>query len=119
MVSQSSACLAAEKQRPPTGVRHRRLTSHAGMLIMEAPMRDDENASSPNGKTSREFHPELSDEVASWDSLYSLEKTRMEEEAEEGRRKTEVWAHFGDVVKSLDLPARIKRRLPRPQVCMG
>jgi len=64
------------------------------MLIMEVPMRDDENASSPSGKTSREFYPELSDEVPSWDSLYSLEKTRMEEEAEEGQRKTEIWHIF-------------------------
>ena len=64
------------------------------MLIMEAPMRDDEIASSPDGKTSREFYPEFSDEVASWDSLYSLEKTRMEDEAEEGRRKTEIWHIF-------------------------
>jgi hypothetical protein len=94
MVSQVSACLAAKTERTPTGVRHRWLTSHAGMLIMEAPMRNDENASSPNGKTSREFYPELSDEAAFWDSLYSLEKTRMEEEAEEGRRKTEIWHIF-------------------------
>jgi hypothetical protein len=86
--------LPRKTERTPTGVRHRWLTSHAAMLIMEAPMRDDEDASSPNGKTSREFHPELSDDVASWDSLYSLEKTRMEEEAEEGRRKTEIWHIF-------------------------
>ena len=87
--------LPRETEKTPTGVRHRWLTSHAGMLIMEVPMRDDENASSPSGKTSREFYPEFSDEIASWDSLYSLEKTRMEEEAEEeGRRKTEIWHIF-------------------------
>jgi hypothetical protein len=63
------------------------------MLIMEARMRDHENTSSPNGKASREFYPELSDEIA-WDSLSSLQKTQMEEEAEEGRRKTEVWHIF-------------------------
>jgi hypothetical protein len=91
MVSQVSACLAAKTEKTPTGVRHRWLTSHAGMLIMEAPMRDDENASSPNGKTSGEFYPDLSDEVG-WDS--SLQKARMEEEAEERRRKTEVWHIF-------------------------
>jgi hypothetical protein len=60
---------------------------------MEAPMRDDEIASSPDGKTSRELYPELCDEVA-WDSLYSLQKTRMEDEAEDGRRKTEIWHIF-------------------------
>jgi len=85
--------LPRKTERTPTGVRHRWLTSHAGMLIMEAPLRDDENASLPNGKTSKEFYPELSDEMA-WDSLDSPQKTRMEEEVEEGRRKTEIWHIF-------------------------
>jgi hypothetical protein len=52
-------------------------------------MRDHENASSPEGKASRE----LSDEI-DWDSLSSLQKTQIEEEAKEGRRKTEVWHIF-------------------------
>jgi hypothetical protein len=47
-------------------------------------MRDDENASSPKKKVSRAFYPELLDEVAWFDSWYSLQKTRREEEAEEG-----------------------------------
>jgi hypothetical protein len=59
------------------------------MLTMEARMRDHENASSPEGKASRE----LSDEI-DWDSLSSLQKTQIEEEAKEGRRKTEVWHIF-------------------------
>jgi hypothetical protein len=50
-------------------------------------MRDDENASLFKGKTSRAFYPELPDEVALFDSLYSLQKARIEEEAEEGQRK--------------------------------
>jgi hypothetical protein len=56
---------------------------------MEAPPRDEENASSPNGKTSSEFCSELSEEIE-WDSLYSLEKTGLED----GQRKTEIWHIF-------------------------
>jgi hypothetical protein len=52
------------------------------------PMRDDENASTPKKKASRAFYSELPDEV---DSLY---KARIEEEAEEGQRKTEIWHIF-------------------------
>ena len=57
-------------------------------------MRDDENASSPKKKVSRAFCPELPDEVAQFDPRYSLQKTRIEEEAEEGPRKTEIWRIF-------------------------
>jgi len=58
-------------------------------------MRDDEkNASSPKKKVSRAFYPELLDEVAWFDSWYSLQKTRREEEAEEGQRRTEIWHIF-------------------------
>jgi hypothetical protein len=57
-------------------------------------MRDDENASSPKKKVSRAFYPELPDEVAWFDSWYSLQKTRIEEEAEEGQRKTQIWHIF-------------------------
>ena len=92
MVSQVSACLAAKTEKTPTGVRHRWLTSHAGTLIMEAPMRDDENASSAKGKARRAFHPKLLDKVA-W-LLHSLQKPRRAEEAEEGQRKTEIWHIF-------------------------
>ena len=35
-------------------------------------MRDDENASTPKKKASRAFYPELPDEVAWFDSLFSL-----------------------------------------------
>ena len=55
------------------------------------PMRDDENASTPKKKASRAFYSELPDEV---DSLYSLQKARIEDEAEEGQRKTEIWHIF-------------------------
>ena len=58
------------------------------------PMRDDENASTPKKKASRAFYSELPDEVAWFDSLYSLQKARIEEEAEEGQRKTEIWHIF-------------------------
>ena len=57
-------------------------------------MRDDENASTPKKKASRAFYPELPDEVAWFDSLFSLQKARIEEEAEEGQRKTEIWHIF-------------------------
>ena len=57
-------------------------------------MRDDENASTPKKKASRAFYPELPDEVAWFDSLYSLRKARIEEKAEEGQRKTEAWHIF-------------------------
>jgi hypothetical protein len=56
-------------------------------------MRDDENASSPKKKASRAL-PELPDEVAWYDSFNSLHRTRIEEEAEEGQRKTEIWHIF-------------------------
>ena len=75
-------------------MRHRWLMSHDGMLIMEARMRDDENASPPKKKAITAFCPELPDEVAWFDSLYSLQKARIEEEAEDGRRKTELWHIF-------------------------
>jgi hypothetical protein len=55
-------------------------------------MRDDENSTSQKGKPSRAFYPELPDEVA-W-LLYSLQKPRRGEEAEEGQRKTEIWHIF-------------------------
>jgi hypothetical protein len=72
------------------------------------PMRDDENASTPKKKASRAFYSELPDEV---DSLYSLQKARIEEEAEEGAAKNRDLAHFRSVVKNhLDLPARIESR---------
>jgi hypothetical protein len=94
MVGQVSACLAAKnREKTPTGVRHRWLTSHAGTLFMDL-MRDDENASSPKKKVSRAFYPELLDEVAWFDAWYSLQKTRTEEEAEERSRKTEIWHIF-------------------------
>jgi hypothetical protein len=54
-------------------------------------MRDDENASTPKKKASRAFYPELPDEVAWFDSLFSLQKARIEEE---GQRKTETWHIF-------------------------
>ena len=57
-------------------------------------MGDDENASSSKGKASRAFYPELPDEVAWFDPLYSLQKARIEDEAEEGQRKTEIWHIF-------------------------
>ena len=56
-------------------------------------MRDDENASTPKKNASRAFYLELPDEVAWFDSLYSLRKARIEE-AEEGQRKTEIWHIF-------------------------
>jgi hypothetical protein len=61
---------------------------------MDASMRDDENASSPKGKASRAVYPELPDEVTWFDSLDSPQKARIEEEVEEGRRKTEIWHIF-------------------------
>ncbi|HEV3209039.1 MAG TPA: hypothetical protein VGY91_02150 [Chthoniobacterales bacterium] len=54
-------------------------------------MRDDENASTPKKKASRAFYPELPDEVAWFDSLFSLQKARIEEE---GQRETETWHIF-------------------------
>jgi hypothetical protein len=64
------------------------------MLIMEALMRDNENASSAKRKARRAFYPKLPDEVARLDFLHSLQKVRMEVEPEEGRRKTEIWHIF-------------------------
>jgi hypothetical protein len=64
------------------------------MSIMEAPMKDDENASSTKGKARRAFYLKLPNEVARLESLYSLQKARIEEEPEEGRRKTEIWHLF-------------------------
>ena len=89
-----SAWLAAKTHKRPTGVRHRWLTSHAGMLIMEAPMRDDENASSARGKARGAFYSKLPDEDAWFDPLYSLQEAQIEEETEEGRRKAEIWHIF-------------------------
>ena len=57
-------------------------------------MRDDENASTPKQRASRASYSELPDEVAWFDSLYSLQTARIEEEAEEGQRKTEIWHIF-------------------------
>jgi hypothetical protein len=57
-------------------------------------MRDDENASSPEGKASRAFYPELPEEVAWFDSLPSLQKARIEEDPEDRRQKTEIWHIF-------------------------
>ena len=94
MVSQVSACLAAKTEKTPTGVRHRWLTSHAGTLIMEAPMRDDENGSSGKRKARRAFYPKLPDEVARLESLYSLKRARIKEKPEERRRKSEIWRIF-------------------------
>ena len=84
MVSQVSACLAAKTEentdrRASSVVNVARRYALYGTL-----MRDDENASSPKKKASRAFYPELPDEVAWFDSLYSLRKARIEEEAEEG-----------------------------------
>jgi hypothetical protein len=64
------------------------------MLIMEAPMRDDENASSARGKTRSAFCSKLPDEDAWFDSLSSLQEAQIEEETGEGRRKAEVWHIF-------------------------
>jgi hypothetical protein len=57
-------------------------------------MRDDENASTPEKRASGAFYSELPDEVAWFDPLYSLQKARIDEEAEEGQRKTEIWHIF-------------------------
>jgi len=86
--------LPRKTEKTPTGVRHRWLTSHAGLLIMEAPIRDDENASSPKEKARRAFHQKLPDEDAWFDSFFSLQEAQIEEEPEEGRRKTEIWHIF-------------------------
>ena len=69
-IGRPSECLPCRKktEKTPTGVRHRWLTSHAGLLIMEAPIRDDENALSPKGKARRAFYPKLPDEDAWFDS---------------------------------------------------
>jgi hypothetical protein len=88
------SCLPRKTHKRPTGVRHRWLTSHAGMLIMEAPMRDDENASSARGKALGAFYSKLPDEDAWLDPLYSLQEPQIEEETEEGRRKAEIWHIF-------------------------
>ena len=55
---------------------------------------DDENASTPKKKASRAFYPELPDEIAWFDSLYSLRKARIEEEAEEGSEKLRSGTFF-------------------------
>jgi hypothetical protein len=57
-------------------------------------MRDDENRSSAKRKARRALYRKLPDEVARLESLYSLQKARVEEEPEEGRRKTEIWHIF-------------------------
>jgi hypothetical protein len=64
------------------------------MLIMEASMRDDENASSAKRRARRAFYPKLPDEVARPESLSSLKKARIEEKPEERRRKSEIWHIF-------------------------
>jgi hypothetical protein len=92
IVAELSECLACHKnsEKHPTGVRQRWLT-RTPVLSLENPMRDDENASTPKKKASRAFYPELPDEVAWFDSLFSLQKARIEEE---GQRKTETWHIF-------------------------
>ena len=92
MVSQMSAC--PEKERKPDQGAHRMITLHGDMLIMEAPMKDDKNASSTQGKARRASYPKLPNEVARLESLYFRRKARMEEEPEEGRRKTAIWHIF-------------------------
>ena len=89
-----SACLAARNtenpdQRAPSTVR-----VHAEMLLMEAPMKDDENASSTKGKARRALYPKRPNEVARLESLHSPHRARIKEEPEEGRRKTEIWHIF-------------------------
>jgi hypothetical protein len=64
------------------------------MPIMEAPMKDDENASSTKGKARRAFYSKLPDEDTWFDSLSSLQEAQIEEETEEGRRKAEIWHIF-------------------------
>jgi hypothetical protein len=60
-------------------------------------MRDDENVSPPEKKARRAFYPKLPDEVAWFDFL---QKPRLEEQEEEGRRKNRDLAHFRNVVKT-------------------
>jgi hypothetical protein len=61
---------------------------------METSMRDDENAASAKRKARRASHPKLPDEVARLESLYSLQKSPIEEEPEDGRRNTKIWHIF-------------------------
>jgi hypothetical protein len=68
------------------------LTAHAGTFIWNHESKG--NASVPKKKATRAFYSELPDEVAWFDSLYSLQKARIDEEAEEEQRKAEIWHIF-------------------------
>jgi hypothetical protein len=72
-------------------------------------MRDDKSASRPKKKGSRAFYPELRDEVAWFDSLFSAKVTHRGGSGG-GAAKNRDLAHFRNVVKNIDLPARIESR---------
>jgi hypothetical protein len=89
-----SECLPCRENRENTDRRAASVVNVARRYALYGTlMRDDENASSPKKKASRAFYPDPH-EVACFDSWYSLQKTRIEEEAEEEQRKTEIWHIF-------------------------
>jgi hypothetical protein len=58
-------------------------------------MRADQNASIPKRKATRTFYSELPDKDARFDPLYSLQKERIHDEAEQEQQgQTESWHTF-------------------------